>query len=155
MMRKQILGTGFATLLVSVGAGAQAQQEPAAALAELQGTVLVNQGEGMVRAQPGMPLGIDDRVLTLNESGVLVVYEDGCTIRLEENSLLTLMSADECTQGVAAADEVSEVAAFSAIGAGGIASTAGATLIAGGAFAGLAFAAGAGDTEEPVSPSQP
>jgi len=151
MIRKQILGTGFATLLVSVGTGAQAQQEPIATLTQLEGKVLVNQGEETVPAQAGMSLRSSDRVLTLDGSTALVVYKDGCGLPLEENSQLTLMSVDECTQGVAA---VSEMGAFEIIALGaGAGPTVGATALTAGAFAGLGYAAGREDTEESaVSP---
>ena len=154
MIRKQILGTGFATLLVSVGTGAQAQQEPIATLTQLEGKVLVNQGEETAPAQAGMSLRSSDRVLTLDGSTALVVYKDGCGLPLEENSQLTLMSVDECTQGVAA---VSEMGAFEiiALGAAGAGPTVGATALTAGAFAGLGYVAGQEDTEEPaVSPDQ-
>jgi len=151
MMRKRILGTGLATLLIGAGIGAQAQQGPIASLAQLEGKVLVNQGEKTVPAQAGMPLHSNDRVLTLDGSTVLVVYEDGCGLPLEENSQLTLMSADECTQGVAA---VSEMGAFELIALGaGVGPSVGATAAAAGGFAGLGVVATeTGDTEEPVSP---
>jgi hypothetical protein len=151
MIRKQILGTGFATLLVSVGTGAQAQQEPIATLTQLEGKVLVNQGEETVPAQAGMSLRSSDRVLTLEDATALVVYKDGCGLPLEENSQLTLMSVDECTQGVAA---VSEMGAFEVIALGaGAGPTVGATALTAGAFAGLGYVAGQEDTEDPaVSP---
>jgi hypothetical protein len=150
MIRKQILGTGFATLLVSVGTGAQAQQEPIATLTQLEGKVLVNQGEETVPAQAGMSLRSSDRVLTLEDATALVVYKDGCGLPLEENSQLTLMSVDECTQGVAAVDAVSEMAAFEVIALGaGAGPTVGATALTAGAFAGLGYVAGQEDTEEP------
>jgi hypothetical protein len=92
-------------LLTGIAMGAKAE-EPLASISQAEGKVLVSQGEDMVSAYAGMPLRVGDRVFTLEGSRVAVVYPENCVVRLEENSLLSLKSADDCRLGTLALRKV-------------------------------------------------
>jgi len=70
--------------------GYAAAKEPSGFLEQSWGLVLVDQGQGYVNAHNGMDLADGDRLLTMESSGGVVVYEGGCAIQLVENSVLAL-----------------------------------------------------------------
>ncbi|MBM4221072.1 MAG: hypothetical protein FJ170_03885 [Gammaproteobacteria bacterium] len=122
-----------------------------AALASVDGKVLVNKGKGFVSARSGTPLNEGDRVISLNGSRAAVVYQDGCVTQLQENSLLALDKTAGCGKEAVKTGGQQPLRYAQAIGgsatdAGG--GTAGGEGGAGGAGAGTggAFAAIGGTT---------
>lgn len=85
---------GMAAVL---GAGASAAQQSGtvARLNNLEGNVLVSQGDAMVAATNGQRVPAGARVLTMTGGKVAVVYDSGCDISLKENQRFTVR-AGEC-----------------------------------------------------------
>lgn len=70
---------------------ALAQKSPeVATLKDLDGKVLVNKGEGLKSAAPGMDLVDGNRIVTLDKSSVRIVFGDGCDVRLKENEIFVI-----------------------------------------------------------------
>lgn len=134
-MKKQALKTGAVLFGLGIAMSVQADAQ-VAALGEVEGTVLVSQGKEYVAAQPGSALQAGSRILTMDKSGVAVVYKDGCTVRMKENSRLVLSGAGDCAFRTA---QVKSVGPYYAQAIGGV-SDAG----AGGGGAGGGFWGGMG-----------
>ncbi len=97
MTIKSIVG---AVALALAATAAHADHILLAALASVDGKILVNQGHGFEAAKPGMALGDGDRVIALDGSRAAVVYSDGCVTQLKENSLLAMDKAVGCKKEV-------------------------------------------------------
>lgn len=91
-MKKLAIAT-FAALATMA---AQAEPIQLASIAAIDGKILVNKGKGFVSAKPGMPLAEGDRVIALDGAKAAVVYADGCTTQVTENSLLALAKGAGC-----------------------------------------------------------
>lgn len=129
----------LAFALIAVGAVASATAaEPMkiAALGDVSGKVLVNQGRGFVSAKPGMEIRTGDRIVALDGASAQVVYGDGCVTDLRENNLLSVDGKGCATKPVNPRSENIKLA--QAIGAGGAAGggAAGGGAVAGGGAAG-------------------
>jgi hypothetical protein len=75
--------------------------EPTATLQQLEGRVFVNQSAAMSLAQEGTQLYPGDRVVAVAGSSGNVVYPDGCTVAMPENSMLLIGCAPQCRAGLA------------------------------------------------------
>ena len=78
----------LALALLAAVAPAWAQQPQAptiAKLKELHGNVLVSKASGLAAGLEGSRLVEGSRVITTNASDVVVVYDDGCEVRLKAN----------------------------------------------------------------------
>lgn len=97
-MRVQFLPCGLIVLFALSASTVVRAGEPVrlAVLSEVSGKVLVNAGKGFVTAKSGAALNLGDRVISLDGSRAAVVYADGCTTRLPENSLLALDASAPC-----------------------------------------------------------
>lgn len=84
---------GIATAL---GAGASAAQQAGtvARLNNLEGNVLVSQGDAMVAATNGQRVPAGTRVLTMTGGKVAIVYDSGCDITLKENQRFTVRTGE-------------------------------------------------------------
>ncbi len=69
------------------------QAAPVATLEWTRGVVVVGHGDGFARGGEGVSLDAGDRVLVTEGAEAVVVFNDGCKARLEENTLYTLQSA--------------------------------------------------------------
>ena len=79
---------GFAAAL---GAGnAVAQQGTVARLSNLEGNVMVSQGDGMIAAVRNQRVAPGTRVVTMAGGKVVVNYDVGCDISLKENQRFTV-----------------------------------------------------------------
>lgn len=65
-------------------------------LKQIQGTVLINHGKGYSVARLDMGLSESDRVLTMDRASAVVVQDNGCIIRITENSIFTLQRPGIC-----------------------------------------------------------
>lgn len=95
---KGYLTTSLVALLAGSAMSAGAA-EPAAVLRQPQGRVFVSQDATMGPAREGMPVSAGNRVVTVAGGQVEIVYSDGCTMRLSENSLLAVKGAEQCRLG--------------------------------------------------------
>lgn len=77
-----------AVVALSCGSAVAAERIVVAALGDVNGRVMVNKGTGYVPAKPGMPVGLGDRVITLDGASAKIVYTEGCVTELTENNLL-------------------------------------------------------------------
>ena len=66
------------------------QTADAATLSGIQGRVLVNKGNGFVRAQPGMEIAPGDRVLVQPGGSAQVTYPNGAVGSLQPGGIFTL-----------------------------------------------------------------
>lgn len=138
-MRRIAMGLAVAAVL---GAGpALAQQQGAVArLSDLEGNVLVSQGDAMVAGTHGQRLPVGARVVSLAGGKVTINYDSGCDVRLKENERFTV-AMGACAALLASVQPVGPAAG--AIG-GGTAAAGGTVTtmsVAGGVF--TAAAAGA------------
>lgn len=138
-IRRISMGLAVAAAL---GAGpALAQQQGAVAkLSDIEGNVLVSQGDAMVAGTNGQRLPVGARVVSTAGAKVTINYDSGCDVRLKENERFTV-AAGACAALLASVQPVGPAAG--AIGGGTAAAGGTATVmsVAGGVF--TAAAAGA------------
>lgn len=82
---------------LALGVAGVAQADPVAMLYNVQGKVLVNQGQKFVPAQSGMALNIGDRLMVMSDSSAKVEYGSGCSTPLASNSTITITA--HCHRG--------------------------------------------------------
>lgn len=97
-MKTRLGMVGLAIVLGGYAVGASAK-EPSAVLQQPEGRVFVSQATAMAPAQHGMPLYAGNRVVVTAKGGAKVVYADGCSVALAENSLLVIGGPDQCKTG--------------------------------------------------------
>ena len=131
MNAKSKLTVAVAALGV-MGYAVAAEPMKVAALGDVSGKVLVNQGRGFVSAKPGMEIRSGDRIVALDGAAAQVVYGDGCVTDLKENNLLSV-DGKCATQPVAPRSENIKLA--QAIGTAPAAPAAGGAAAGGGAAA--------------------
>ena len=83
-------------LAAAVGAGSSAAQQAGtvARLNNLEGNVLVSQGDAMVAATNGQRVPAGTRVLTMTGGKVVILYDTGCDISLKENQRFTVRTGE-------------------------------------------------------------
>ena len=88
-------------LIIALGFGVSFSvhgETPLLALSQVEGVVLVNQGQKFTRARNEMVLTAGDRLLTMKESQVALRSEQhGCRSLVGEHSLLTVPPSLDCT----------------------------------------------------------
>jgi hypothetical protein len=131
-MRRIAVGIAVATAL-GAGPGLAQQQGAVAELSDLEGNVLVSQGDAMVAGTHGQRLPVGARVVSLASAKVTIKYDSGCDVRLKENERFTV-AMGACAALLASVQPVGPAAG--AIG-GGTAAAGGAAgiSVAGGVFA--------------------
>ncbi|MGB5063628.1 MAG: hypothetical protein WBQ37_07685, partial [Candidatus Competibacter sp.] len=90
----------LALALAGYAAGASAL-EPSAVLRQMQGRVFADQATTVGLARDGLPLYAGNRVVAVAGGRAEVVYPDGCTVAVPENSLLAVGTPEQCRQGQA------------------------------------------------------
>lgn len=86
---------GILGLAAALGAGnAVAQQGTVARLSNLEGNVMVSQGDGMVAAVRGQRVAPGTRVVTMAGGKVVVNYDVGCDVSLKENQRFTVRTGE-------------------------------------------------------------
>jgi len=86
---------GFATASVAA--------DPSAVLQQVNGRVLVGQNDTTVPGQEGMKLFAGTRVVAVSGAWAKLVYTDGCTVNLPQNSMMTVAGPGQCSAGKALA----------------------------------------------------
>lgn len=141
-MNKNRMAT-IAAVCASIGliAGTASAEEPliVASIGDLDGRVMIHDGQKYSNAKPGMPLKAGQRVVTLKDSRANINFAKGCVKNLEENAVLTLSGVDLCAGGIVAqGQEPVMVAQAGALGGAGVG---GGAAAGGGLFAGLSTTA--------------
>lgn len=77
--------------------------DPSAVLQQVDGRVLVGQNNATVPGQEGMKLFEGARVIAVDGASAKLVYTDGCTVSLPQNSMMTIAGAGQCSAGLAMA----------------------------------------------------
>lgn len=98
--------TASLSLLAAFFAGSALAAEPVASLDGIEGTVLVNQGEKFITAEPGMSLASGDRILIMVGGKASLTFTDGCSLPLSAGSMTTVPAASTCAGAVAQAEHV-------------------------------------------------
>ena len=75
---------------------AQVHANNVGVLDNIQGTVMVDRGEGYSIAHRGEALQAGDRVITMDASGAVLKHSDGCVARLAENSMVKMERVSVC-----------------------------------------------------------
>ena len=163
MRLRAISKAGFlaSALVAAFAAGpadAQQQPVPVATLRDLQGNVLVSQGDAMAAAANTQRLAPGARVVTTAGAKATVSYDNGCNVTLKENERFTVRIA-ECTALMG--EVVALGPAPGAIGGGVAAAPAGApsAAVVAGTVGGVAAVGGLGYgayevfRKSPVSPN--
>ena len=70
-----------------------------ASIKQIQGTVLINHGKGYSQARLDMGLRKSDRVMAMNGASAVVVQDNGCVIKLKQNSIYMLDNYVNCQLG--------------------------------------------------------
>jgi hypothetical protein len=142
MKAKSVL-FGAAAVLLATGAGAQ--ESTVAKLRDVVGNVLVSGPVGLTTATEAQGIGNGSRVITTANSGVVVVFDNGCRVEMKENQRLDVDSTKGCAALVPAALAAAEPAIAAPL-AGYLVPG----LMVGGAAAG---GGGSGGPPTPVSPN--
>jgi hypothetical protein len=69
----------------------------------MHGKVLVNQGKGFAALAEGSALKAGDTVLVGKDSSVVIAYNGGCSVSINEAKVLTVAKAAPCKAGTTAA----------------------------------------------------
>ena len=99
MVRPLLLAITLA--LLSSTANAQAQADPVASASVVTGRVQVNQGEKFLPMRPGQQLKAGDRVMAMDDSQATISFADGCTLVVEEQTIVTVPATSTCAGGIA------------------------------------------------------
>ncbi len=150
------LGTGLVVAAVFVSGAVWAQQANAqqtvAKLKDIQGTVLVSQGDAMAAGAKDQALRAGTRVVTSAGSTAVISYDKGCDVSLKENQRFTVREMGECAALIASVEGTGAAAMAGASGAGGMSGMmiAGGVVVAGG----VAYAVDRNRSSGNVSPSK-
>ena len=87
-------GTGLVALLAC--ADAAAQQQTVARLKQVTGNVLVSREAGLATGNEAQALVNGSRIITTANSTAVVVFDNGCEVRLNENERLDIDSDKPC-----------------------------------------------------------
>ena len=79
--------------------GAAVAAETAANLNDISGSVLANQGKAFIAAVPGQALAAGDRVMLMQGAGARMQFNDGCDVRLEGGTIITVPAVSTCAGG--------------------------------------------------------
>jgi hypothetical protein len=131
-------------------------QSDVASFSSIEGTVMVNQGEQFVPAQPFQPLREGDRVMAGADSSSVVTFADGCDLIIDAQTIVTIPGTSTCGGGFALVQTVTP-ASGTAVGATAATAAAGNTTdaIVIGSAALLAVAAIALDDDADSAPVVP
>ncbi|MCF6236971.1 MAG: hypothetical protein L3J70_11480 [Gammaproteobacteria bacterium] len=86
----------FLLIVVPFVFSAQVHANNVGVLDEIQGTVMVDRGEGYSIAHRGEALQAGDRIVTMDASGAVLKHSDGCVARLAENSMVKMEQVSVC-----------------------------------------------------------
>jgi hypothetical protein len=146
-MYKFLRQGGLGGLLLALQAAAQplAPEKAVAQLRQLSGNVLVSHAAGMTTGAELLRVADGTRIITTANSEVVVVFDKGCGVRMQENQRLDVDTGKPCAALVPANLAVAVPAAGHGF----------AGLLIPGLLAAGAAAAGLGGGAQPVPPVSP
>jgi hypothetical protein len=112
VVMKQALTSGARALsalvffLAASGALAQEARQSVAQLKDVHGNVLVSKESGLASGDEALRLTKGTRVITTSRSDVIVVFDNGCEVRLKENQRLEVDDSKPCSALVAQAQSI-------------------------------------------------
>ena len=109
------IGAGAATL-----APAQQSREGVAQLKSVKGNVLVGRATGLAAGAEAVRLTDHTRVITTANSEAVVVFDNGCEVRLKENQRFEVESEKPCAALVAEAQSILVEPAGTALSGGSV-----------------------------------
>jgi hypothetical protein len=149
-------GVKFALVAIMFASQAFAQEsrQPVAQLRDVTGNTLVSRESGLAAGSEGLRLVPGTRVITTNKSGAIVVFDDGCQVRLKENERFEVVTGKVCAELMAMPQSILSTPAGATAAVGGTAAlTFGAAIpLIGGTAAGIAALRSLRESQ-PVSPS--
>jgi hypothetical protein len=98
-MKMKLLCTALIAGSLALAGGAHAQTEApkaGASLSSIEGSVLINKGEEFVEGTSGGTLGPGDRVMAMDGSSALLRFEDGCDVRVDPGTVVTMGEGSPC-----------------------------------------------------------
>lgn len=109
-----------AALALAFIAPAYAQEPPpmVAQITDIDGRVLVNQGDEFKPAVKGLRLKPGDRVMVQDDSNVVITYDDECKMDVDENKIVTISDRSTCAGGTPLVQQLNPTGG-AAIGASG------------------------------------
>ena len=140
--------------LAATSASAQEARQGVAQLKDVHGNVLVSKESGLASGDEAVRLTKGARVITTSRSDVVVVFDNGCEVRLKENQRLEIDETKPCSALVAQAQSIlAEPAGAAAASASGSLAAYSALLPAlGGGLAGVKVIQSLRESQ-PVSPN--
>src|SRR5258707_11187597 len=108
------VGTVLAALFLTPHLHAQPANGGVAHLKQVRGNVLVTQQSGLAAADETVPLTKGMRVITTSNSEVIVVYENGCEVKLKQNQRFEVATDKPCAALIAQVESVLPEAASAA-----------------------------------------
>ena len=91
-----------------------------ARLTNLEGTILVSEGDAMAAGFKDQRLKIDTRVVTTAAASVIIDYDKGCNVRLTENQRFLVRDRGGCCALIAAVEGIGAPVAVAAGGVSGL-----------------------------------
>ncbi len=109
-------------LALASGVAAQTTApKSSAVLADVDGSVLVNRGEEFVAGSDGDGLANGDRVMAMEGASAMLKYDDGCDVKVEPGTVVTLNEGSPCAGWLLTVEAVAPGGL--AVGAAGAAAT--------------------------------
>lgn len=99
-MKQTLMAATVVSGLLGLG-GVHAAAGETVQLRQMEGSVLVNQGELFRSATEGMSLQVGDRVMVMEGGAMVLVYPDGCRSDFKDNQIITIESVSPCEGGTA------------------------------------------------------
>jgi hypothetical protein len=93
-------------VLMAPGVHAQAADPVVAHLKQVSGNVLVSRESGLAAADEALPLTKGTRVITTANSEVIVVYDNGCEVKLKQNQRFEVVTDKPCAALTAQAESI-------------------------------------------------
>lgn len=108
----------YMMIAASALASGAAVAAPVAALSDVAGTVLVDQGRGFVRVSTDSDLVAGTRVMLSRDGKGVLAYAGprGCKIKLSANTITTVSSVDDCHPAAQVAGQAGETGGAAAGG---------------------------------------
>ena len=118
--RHLAIALGFIAALATTFAPAQQSREGVAQLKGVKGNVLVSRATGLAAGGEATRLTDHVRVITTANSEAVVVFDNGCEVRLKENQRLEVESDKPCAALVAEAQSILVEPAGTALSGGSV-----------------------------------
>jgi hypothetical protein len=119
--RHLAIAAGFIAAAATAIAPAQQTREGVAQLKGVKGNVLLSRQTGLAAGGESTRITEHTRVITTANSEVVVVYDNGCEVRLKENQRFEVETDKPCAALVAQAQSILLEPAGTALGGGSVA----------------------------------